>query len=148
MRQGQRRAPFAVRRAGAFADVLEKFRRGPRARRLRVGAGHELSAVIVRAAGEDLFPRLGVGGLKIVAIRELLDFLGGESGEKVARQHAQECVTQAVDAFEVLEEENQPFEVRDFELAVDAVERVGHRMGDRCLLKVSLQIKNILAQRR
>ena len=116
-----------------FADVLEELRRGSRARRFGVGAGHKLSAVIVRAAGEDLFPRLGVGGLEVVAVRQLLDFLRGQSGEKVPGQHAQERVAQTVDAFEMLEEEDQPFEMGGFELAVDAVKRVRDRMGDRLL---------------
>ncbi len=146
VRQGQRRASFAVGGAGAFADMLEKLLRGPRRGRLRVGAGHKFSAVIVRPAGENLLPRLGVGGLKIVPIRELLDFLRCQSGKKVPRQDAQERIAQTVDAFEVLEKEDQPFEVRDFELAVDAIKRVGDGVGDRFFLKVALQVVDVLSQ--
>ncbi len=104
--------------------------------------------MVVRAAGEDLFPRLGVRRLKVVAVRQFFDFLGGQSGEKVPGQLAQERIAQAVDAFEVLEKENQPFEVRGFELAVDAVERVGDRVADRFFLQIALQVEDVLPQRR
>ena len=42
----------------------------------------------------------------------------------------------------MLEEKNEPLEMRRLEFAVDAVKRVGHRMGDLLALQVLLQIEN------
>ena len=148
VRQGQGSAAFAARSAFTFADVLEKLLRGSCARRLGVGAGQKFPAVVVGATGEDLFPRLGVGRLEIMTVRQLLDLFGRQAGEKFPGQHAEEGVAQAIDAFEMLEEENQPFEVRGFELAVDAVERVRDRMADRRFLEITLQVEDVVAQSR
>ena len=77
---------------------------------------------------------------------ELGDFLRREVGEDMPGEVAEECVAQTVDAFEVLEKQDQPFEMRSAEFAVDAVERVRHRVGDRLLLKEGLQVENVLAK--
>ena len=146
--QGQRCAAFTPRFAVALSDVLKKLRAGSRARGLGIGAGNELSAVIIRAAGENLLPRLGVRGLKVVAVRQLLDFFRRQTGQKFAAEDAQERVTQTVDAFEMLEEEDEPFEVGGFELAVDAVKRVRDRMADVRFLQVTLQVVNVLPKSR
>ena len=47
-----------------------------------------------------------------------------QPGKKFPAQHAQERIAQPVDAFEMLEKKDQPFEVRGFQLAINAVERV------------------------
>ena len=57
---------------------------------------------------------------------------------------AQKSVAQTVDAFEMFEEQNEPFEMRGLEFAVDAVERMRHRMGDFAALQIALQGKNIV----
>ena len=75
VRQRQRRAAFAVRRAFSRANVLEEIHRRPRRRSFRVGSGDKLPAMIVRTARENFLPRLGVSGLEIVAVRQLFDFL-------------------------------------------------------------------------
>ncbi len=73
-------------------------------------------------------------------------FSGVRPREKLLRQLAQERVAQSVDAFEMLEEQNQPFEMRGVELAVDAVERMRDGVRDRFFLQVALQVENVLAQ--
>ena len=47
-----------------------------------------------------------------MAIGELVDLFPRQVAEKILRQFAQERVAQTVDAFEVLKEENKPFEGR------------------------------------
>src|ERR1043166_578106 len=46
----------------------------------------------------------------------------------------------------MLEEQDQPLEVRRVQLSVDAVKRMRDGMGDRLCLQISLQIKNVIAQ--
>ncbi len=45
----------------------------------------------------------------------------------------------------MLEEQNQPFEMRCVQLAVDAVKRVGHGVGDLARLEVALESENVVA---
>ena len=70
------------------------------------------------------------------------------TGEKFPGQNAKEGVSQAIDAFEMFEKKNQPFEVGGFELAVDVVKRVRNRMADRRFLEITLQVVDVLSQRR
>src|SRR5438552_426565 len=44
----------------------------------------------------------------------------------------------------MFKEQNQALEMRGFELAIDAVERMRHRMGDFSALQIALQRKNIV----
>src|SRR5438270_5389765 len=101
--------------------MSQKISRRLRLRSFGVGAGHELAAVIVRAAGENFPPRLRMRRWQIVAVRHLLDFFRRQTGKKFARQHAQECVAQAIDSLEMFEEQEQPFEVRRLQFSIDAV---------------------------
>ena len=89
--------------------------------------------MIIGAADENLLPRFRVSRREIMAVRELVDFLRSQPGEKLLRQLAQERIAQSVDAFEMLEEKNQSLEMRGLQFAVDAVERMRDRMGDRSL---------------
>ena len=89
-----------------------------------------LPAVIVRTAGENFSPRLGMGRGEIVTIGQLIDFFRGQTGQKRLSQLAQKRIAQSVDALEMLEQKNQPLEMRRFEFAVDAVKRMGHSVGD------------------
>src|SRR5438477_13002675 len=82
--------------------------------------------------------------LEIVLLRELLDLLRRQRRKEFLGKFAQNRVAQAVDAFEMFEEQNEPFEMRGLEFAVDAVERMRHRMGDFAALQIALQGKNIV----
>ncbi len=75
-----------------------------------------------------------MGRLEIVPLRELFDFLLGKRTEEFLRKLAQKRVTQAVDALEMFEEQNQPLEMRCLELAVYAVKRMRDRVRDLCAL--------------
>ena len=88
-----------------------------------------------------------MGRLEIVAVRHLFDLLRCQAREKFAREHAEERVAQAVDSLEMFEEQNEPLEMRGFQFAVDAVERMRHRMRDGLLLQIFLQLENIVAHR-
>jgi hypothetical protein len=81
-----------------------------------------------------------------VAVRPLFDFGWRQSGEELPGQDAEERITQTVDPFEVLEEQDQPFEMGGVELTVDAVKRVRHGMGDLRFLEISLKLINVLAE--
>ena len=68
--------------------------------------------MIIGAADENFFPRLGVSRSEIVAIGELVDFFRRQLREEVARQIAQQGIAQAIDAFEMFEKQDQPLEMR------------------------------------
>ena len=102
--------------------------------------------MIVGAADENLAPRLRVSWLEIMAVRELLDLLRSQPGKDLLGQFAQERIAQSVDALEVLEEQNQPLEMRGLQFAVDAVKRMRHRMHDRLALQIGLQLEDVVAR--
>ncbi len=129
-------------------DVFEEFVRLDARGCFREGGRDKHATVIVRPADEDLFPRLGMSRSEVVAVGEFIDFRRRQVGEDVSGKVAEERVTQSVDAFKVLEEQNEPLEMRGAELAVDAVKRMRDGMGDRFLLEERLKIENILAQTR
>ena len=85
-----------------------------------------------------------MGWLEIVSLRELFDFLLSKRTEEFLRKLAQKGVTQAVDALEMFEEQNQPLEMRCLELAVDAVKRMCDRVRDLCALQIALERENIV----
>ncbi len=145
VREGQRSPAVTVRGAGTVADMREKLRRRFGARSFREGGGQKHPAVIIGAADENLSPWLRVGWPEVMAVRELLDLLRSESGKNLLRQLAQERIAQAVDAFEMLEEENQALQMRGLQFAVDAVKRMRHRMHDRLALQIGLQLENVVA---
>ena len=82
--------------------------------------------------------------LEIVSLSEFLNLFRCQRIEEFLHELAQKSVAQTVDAFEMFEEQNEPFEMRGLEFAVDAVERMRHRMGDFAALQISLQGKNIV----
>ena len=84
---------------------------------------------------------------EIVAVREDVHLFPRQAAEKILRQLAQERVAQTVNAFEVLKEENQPFEVRRGQLAVDAVERRSDGMGNMRGREIFLQLIDIIRER-
>src|SRR5664279_4704687 len=88
-----------------------------------------------------------MGRLDIVPVRQFLDFLGRQGGEKSLGKRAKQSVAQTIDALEMLEKENQPLQVGSLKLAINAVERVRHRMADRRFLEITLKVVNVLAQR-
>lgn len=86
-----------------------------------------------------------MGRLEIVSLRELLDLLRRQRRKEFLRELAQKRVPQTVDAFEMFEEQNEPFKMRGLEFAVDAVERMRDRMRDFSALQIPLQRKNIIS---
>ena len=130
VREGERRPAFAVRAAAAGADVFEKIVRRSRRRRFRESRANKDAAVIVGTADEDFFPRLGMGRLKPVALGKLGDFFGRELCQEMLREVAKQGIAQAVDAFEMLEEQDQALQMRGRQLAIDAVKRVGNGVGE------------------
>src|SRR5204863_9871538 len=145
VRQSEGCSPFAVGFAVAGADSSEEISGGPRFRSFGERPGDELPTVVVRPAGKNFPPRFRMRRRKIVAIGQLLDFFGREPGKKLAPEHAEEGIAQTVDALEMLEEQDQPFQVRRFKLAIDAVERMRDGMRDPVRLQITLQIENIVA---
>ena len=68
--------------------------------------------MIVRASDENLLPRLRVRRSEPVPVGEFLDLRLGQALEKKLREIGQKGVAQAVDAFKMLKEQDQPFEMR------------------------------------
>ena len=79
---------------------------------------------------------------KIMFVRELIDLLGRQLPKNC--EIAQERVAQSVDPLEVLKKQDQPLEVRRFQLAIDAVKGVGDRVDNLLALKVTLELENIV----
>jgi hypothetical protein len=104
--------------------------------------------MIIGTARKDFLPRFGVSRREIVTISQFLDLFGCEFAEEAARQIAQQRIPQAVDAFEMLKEKNEPLEVGGLEFAVNAVERVGSGMRDLLPMQISLKVENVFARRR
>src|SRR5207253_10280577 len=67
VRQRERCAPFTASFAIACPDVSEEFLDRISGRRFGKRRGDKLSAVIVRAADQNLFPRLAMRRLEIVS---------------------------------------------------------------------------------
>ena len=145
VREGEGSAAISLRAAVACAHVREKFLGGISRGRLGAGGRDKFTAMIVGTAGESFLPRLRMRRYEIVAIGELVDLFPRQAAEKILRQLAQERVAQTVNGFEVLEEENQAFEVRRGQLAVDAVERMSDRMGNLGGREILLQLINIVS---
>ena len=73
-----------------------------------------------------------------------VDLFGSQSEEQFGGEIAEEGVPQPVYPLKVLKQEDQPFQVRRVELAINAVERVGDGVGDFLGLKVLLQVKDVV----
>ena len=69
------------RDAISAANVFEKFCRRLRVRRFRKSRSCKLSAVIIRAADENLFPRLSVRRRQIMAVGENVNLVPCEFAE-------------------------------------------------------------------
>src|SRR5207244_13037391 len=107
-----------------------------------------LSAVVFGAADEKLFPRLGVSRSNIVVIGKLINFCRRQFAQQFGREIAEERIAQAIDAFKMFEEKDQPFQMCGGELAVDTVERVGNGMRNSIFRQVFLQRKNVATEAR
>src|ERR1700758_3405463 len=75
---------------------------------------------------------------------EFFDFFWCQRGEQFPGELAQERVSQSIDSFKMFEEQNEPFEMRRFEFAVHAVERMSDRVGDLAALQIPLERKNVV----
>src|SRR5205085_3610916 len=95
------------------------------------------------AANEDFFPRLGVSRSEIVVIGEVINFHRRQFAQQFGRQIAEQGIAQAIDAFKMFEEKDQPFQMRGSELAVDAVEGVGDGVSNSIFCQVFLQLENV-----
>ena len=146
MRQRERRSAFTAHLAIPGTNMIQKFCCGFRPGSFGESSGEKFSAVIIGTGGENFPPRFRVGGLEIMPVRKLLDFLGCQAGKKLAGQIAQERVAQTVYPFKMFEKKNQTLEVRHFELAVNAVKRMRDGVADRFTLEIRLQIENVFAK--
>src|SRR5438105_5064049 len=82
-----------------------------------------------------------------MAIGQLGELFRREAGEDEARDFAQQLVTQAVQALEMLEQQDELFNVRERKTIVGAVEWVRHRMRQVLRREIFLQVENIFPQR-
>src|SRR5207247_4209709 len=135
-----RRSSVASCVAISVPNKFQKFLYGTRSRRFCKSESGKLSAVIVRAADEDFFPRLRVRRRKVVTVCEFVDLLWRQLSKKSLGQVAQKRVAQAVDALEMFEEKDQLFEMFCLQFAVNAVKRMSDRMRDVRRLQVALEV--------
>src|SRR5215472_9132815 len=82
---------------------------------------------------------------EIVALGQLVDLLRRERSEQLWHELAQKRVAQAVDAFEMFKEQDEPFEMRRFQFSVYAVERMRDRVRDFSALQIALQGKDVVS---
>jgi hypothetical protein len=109
--------------------------------------GNELAAVIVRAGHEDFLPWFGMCRSQGVAIGEFVDLRRREACEEELRQIGEKRIAKAVDAFEMFEKEDQSFNVRCLQLAINAEKRMGDGVNEVSPLQELLEIENIIAKR-
>ena len=96
MGKGEWCAAFAADFAFAFGYKREEVSRCFAGARLRVGVRGKERAVIVRASGENFFPRLCVRRFDAVPIRNLLQLLRRQSAEDEPEDIVVQIVAQAV----------------------------------------------------
>jgi hypothetical protein len=80
-----------------------------------------------------------------MALGQFVDLVRRERGEKALGELAQERVPQTVDALEMFEEQDQPLEMRRFQLAVDAIEGMRDGVGDVSGLEITLEGQDVVA---
>src|ERR1700730_7124288 len=103
MREGEGSSAGTSSSAISQPHVRQKRLRRIRGRRFGVSGGNKLFAVIIRTAGEDFSPRVGMGRRQIVPISEDVDLVRCERAEKTLRQLTQERIPQSVYSLEVFE---------------------------------------------
>ena len=81
-----------------------------------------------------------------MAIGELINFCRRQFAQQFGREIAEQGIAQAIDAFKMFEEKDQPFQMRGGELAVDAVERVGDGVRNSIFCQVLLQLENVATE--
>ena len=108
VRKGEGSSGATLGLTAARPDMSEKFRRRFCLRRFRKSGGEKFSAVIIGAADEDFFPRLGMSRSEIVAIGELINFCRRQFAQQFGREIAEQGIAQAIDAFKMFEEKDQP----------------------------------------
>src|SRR6478672_346074 len=130
MRKGEGSPAASLRLTAASDDLSKKFCRRFCFRCFRKSGGEEFAAVIVGTPDEDLFPRFRMSGGESVAIGEFIDFFWRQFVKQFRRQIAEEGITPSIDAFEMFKKQNEPLEMRGVELAIDAIQGMGDRVGD------------------
>ena len=85
VRKGEGSSGATLGLTAARPDMSEKFRRRFGLRCFRKSGSKKFSAVIIRAANEDFFPRLGVSRSEIVAISEVINFCRGQFAQQFGR---------------------------------------------------------------
>ena len=87
-----------------------------------------------------------MGRFKSVALGKFGDFFARELRKQMLREVAKQGVAQTVDAFEMLEKQDQALQMRGGQLAVDAVKRVSDGVRQRLLLQEGLKVENVVAK--
>src|SRR5205823_4804899 len=148
VRKGEGSSGATLGLTAARPDMSEKFRRRFCLRRFRKSGCEKFSAVIVGAANEDFFPRLGMSWSEIVAIGKLINFCRSQLAQQSGLEIAEQGIAQAIDAFKMFEKKDQPFHMCGRELAVDAIERVGNGVRNSIFRQIFLQLENVATEDR
>src|SRR4029077_4336454 len=90
VRKGEGSSGATLGLTAARPDMSEKFRRRFGLRCFRKSGSKKFSAVIIRAANEDFFPRLGVSRSEIMAIGELINFCRRQFAQQFGREIAEQ----------------------------------------------------------
>src|SRR5437588_205115 len=104
--------------------------------------------MIVRAADQNFFPRLAMGRFEIMPLNQFFDFVGRERREQFLRQFTQQRVAQTVDSLEMLEKQNEPFEVRCLKLPVNTIKWMRNGVRNFSALQIALKRKYVVSQDR
>ena len=100
--------------------------------------------MIVRAADENLPPRLFVGGLKPGPRHKNFNARRGERAQSIPRRVAQPGMIASIDAFEMPEGQGKLLKVQGRQLLVGTVQGMRNRMRQRLFGQIALQIENIV----
>ena len=100
-------------------------------------------AVIVGAAEEPLLVRVGIERDDVVFLGQTLDILAGQLVENGLQGQVFTAVAGAVE-LEVLEEQQQPFEMLDGQPVVYRIQRMGDDVENRFLMKIGGQFVDVV----
>ena len=103
--------------------------------------------MIVRAAHENLLPRLVVGRVEPGPRHKSLNARGSQRFQGIPRCIAQPGMVPPVDAFEVPEDQSKLLEVQRSQLLVGTVQRMRHGVRQRLFGQIALQIEDIVSTR-
>ena len=143
VREGERRAGPSPEGAPPRANMVEEGRGIGRRRGLRPRPCDEDARVVVRPPRKELHVWLGHGRRDPVAIGELRNHLRGERAEDVHGKRVDERVAGTVEAFEVLEKQDQLLELIEGEARIVLVEGVRHRVENSLLAKPCGEIHKV-----